>query len=195
MHAANRPDRTSITVAILAGGAGTRLGGADKGLQLLHGRPMVEHVVTIMRPQCATLLICANRNFIHYERFAPVLADENPGFKGPLAGIATALAQCTTEWLLTVSVDTPSPPGDLAARLSSGIGGRNVAVAHDGSRRQPLFALYSRTLVDSARAALACDLAVWRWQDRENAVDVDFSDSAASFRNLNTPEDFATWQP
>ena len=193
MRAASRADIASTTVAILAGGASTRMGGVDKGLQILHGRPLVDHVTDVMRPQCATLVICANRNLGDYERHAPVLTDDVPGFKGPLAGIATALRQCTTEWLLTVSVDTPKPPSDLATRLSASAGDRDLAVADDGERRQPLFALYRRTLARSARDALDRDLAVWRWQDDERAVIVDFSDTAASFRNLNTLADFATW--
>jgi molybdopterin-guanine dinucleotide biosynthesis protein A len=193
MSAATQPNRASITVAILAGGASTRMGGVDKGLQTLNGRPLVDHVSAALRPQCANLVVCANRNLSEYERYATVLTDDVPGFKGPLAGIATALRRCKTEWLLTVSVDAPNPPVDLAKRLSQSFGDKDIAVADDGNRRQPLFALYRQTLAENARAALDRDLAVWRWQDDEHAVVVDFSDTPESFRNLNTLEDFSTW--
>ena len=72
---------------VLAGGAGSRVGGADKGLLPLGGRPLVEHVLERLRPQCDRLLIVANRNLDDYARYAPVLHDDNEGHAGPLAGL------------------------------------------------------------------------------------------------------------
>jgi len=187
-------DPTEITAAILAGGAGTRLGRRDKGLELLAGKPLVAHVVDALRGQTGSLLNCANRNPERYAEFAPVCADAAPGFRGPLAGILTALTACSTQWLLTVPVDCPRPPADLARRLWSAIGAASAAVADVDARREPLFALYRRELADSAQAALQRDLPVWRWQDEIGAVVVDFSDAGAGFVNLNTPEDFRLWK-
>ena len=76
---------------ILAGGRGTRMGGADKGLLELAGRPLVAHLLEALRPQVATVLISANRNTEVYARFgATVVPDPWPDFRGPLAGIAAA---------------------------------------------------------------------------------------------------------
>jgi molybdopterin-guanine dinucleotide biosynthesis protein A len=138
------------------------------------------------------VMILANRNAGEYAAFAPVVADDSPGFRGPLAGIATALAHCRTPWLLTASVDVPEPPLDLASKLMNATA--DIAVAHDGERRQPLFALYSRKLASAAKDALERDLAVWRWQDEHGAVEVDFSIEPAAFHNLNTPDDFRNWE-
>ena len=51
-----------ITGIVLAGGMGRRMGGVDKGLVELRGRPMVEWVVERLRPQVDELLINANQN-------------------------------------------------------------------------------------------------------------------------------------
>jgi molybdopterin-guanine dinucleotide biosynthesis protein A len=184
----------SVTAAILAGGQGRRLGGLDKGLQPLFGRPVVSYVADALRPHCETIVICANRHRDEYGRFATVLPDDLQGFHGPLAGISTALAHCETRWLLTVPVDTPKPPSDLVTRLLAGIKDARAAVADDGTRRQPLFALYESALAASARNALEHDLAVWRWQEEMGAAVVDFSDRLEGFNNLNTLDDFRRWE-
>ncbi len=184
----------AVTAAILAGGAGRRLGGRDKGLELLAGRPLIAYVFESIRAQVSRVMILANRHAEVYAAYAPVVADDVPGFRGPLAGIATALARCDTSWLLTASVDVPRPPRDLAERLLGAVGERDVAVAHDGERRQPLFALYARRRAASAHEALERDLAVWRWQDECGAVDVDFSKQHDAFHNLNTPDEFRDWE-
>ncbi|MEP6483270.1 MAG: molybdenum cofactor guanylyltransferase MobA [Rudaea sp.] len=194
MSAPNPINVASITVAILAGGEGRRLGGLDKGLQPICGKPMIAHVIDALAGQYGELIICANRNEDEYARFATVSRDDVPGFRGPLAGIATALLHCRTPWLLTASVDAPRPPRHLAARLIAARDGIRPVVANDGVRRQPLFALYSRDLATAARDALDRNLAVWRWQDELDAIEVDFSDEPERFRNLNTPEDFAQWE-
>jgi len=185
-----------ITAAILAGGQGARLGGRDKGLELLAGKPLVAWVSQAIGPQASKLLICASRNTQEYSAFGQVIADAADGYRGPLAGIAAALAACTTQWLLTVPVDAPQPPSDLAGCLHAAVqkSGNDCAVAYDGQRTQPLFAIYRRTLVDAAAAALENDLAVWRWQQECNAIRVDFSNHSANFINLNTEADFRLWE-
>jgi len=184
----------TITAAILAGGKGTRIGGRDKGLELLAGRPLIAHVVEALRGQCGALLICANRNMGSYAVYAPVCVDAVEGFKGPLSGICTALAACASDWLLTVPVDSPRPPPDLANRLHAKVGAGSAAVAHDGQRRQPLFALYRREAAASAAAALAADIPVWRWLEQMAAVEADFSDEHAAFANLNSACEFMSWE-
>jgi len=187
-------DATGITAAILAGGAGMRVGGRDKGLEMLAGEPLIAHVINSLQRQAESLLICVNRNPARYAEFAPVCADAMPDFRGPLAGILAALTACSTQWLLTVPVDCPRPPADLARRLWSAVGAASAAVVDVDARREPLFALYRRELAGSAQAALQRDLPVWRWQDDMGAVAVDFSDARAGFVNLNAPEDFRLWK-
>ena len=194
MNSPHSTKNASVTAAILAGGQGSRLGGLDKGVQPLFGRPVVSYVVDALRPHCETIVICANRHYDVYEQFGSVLPDSLQGFRGPLVGISTALAHCKTRWLLTVPVDTPAPPNDLVTRLLTRISAARATVADDGTRRQPLFALYDCALAVSAQNALEHDLAVWRWQDDIGAAIVDFSDTIESFTNLNTLEDFRRWE-
>ena len=183
----------SITVAILAGGASTRLGGRDKGLEPLLDRPLVAWAADAWKAQDIALVVVANRNIDDYARHASVICDVAQGFRGPLAGIAAALAACTTPLLLTVPVDCPDPPPDLRERLAASVHDSIAAVAYDGERRQPLFALYRRDAADSAANAVLTGQGVWQWQDAIGAREVDFSDQRRKFHNLNTPEDFAEY--
>lgn len=189
-------DPSVITAAILAGGEGRRVGGADKGLLPLGGRPLVAHVVAALRGQVGRMVICANRNADRYAQFAPVIADGESGFRGPLAGIAAALRACASEWLLTVPVDCPQPPRDLAVRLHDVALGENrdVVVVFDGVRVEPMFALYRSTLAANAEDALRKDMPVVRWQQGLNRALVDFSTCAPEFGNLNTLEEFRQWE-
>jgi molybdopterin-guanine dinucleotide biosynthesis protein A len=188
--------RAPLTVAILAGGAASRLQGRDKGLEPLLGRPLVEWVIeAVATAHAAHTLIVANRNPGSYARFAPVVADPLAGFRGPLAGVAAALAAAATPWLMTVPVDCPRPPADLAAHLYAAAQehSADAVVAHDGARRQPLFAIYRRDLASSAAAAAERGWGVQQWQTSIGARELDFADRRAQFRNLNTPEEFAAY--
>ena len=178
----------AVTAAVLAGGRAQRLGGIDKGLALWRGRPLIAHVVAALAGQADDILIVANRNAEEYRRYGTVCADDRAGYRGPLEGLATALRRARGDWLLSVPVDSPEPGTDLLARLWHERGTAAVVVAHDGRRRQPLFALYRRAgLVMPGDDP---DLPVWAWQDTQAVREVDFSDSPARFANLNTAEDF-----
>ena len=193
---------------VLAGGPGARVGGADKGLLPLRGRPLIAHVLDALRPRCEALLIVANRNLDGYSRFATTVSDEGKGHAGPLAGIVAALTQLGSQsdaeprgWMMTVPVDCPQPPTDLRELLQSALTNyvnAGCAVAHDETGPQPLFALYrlaqAGPLLTSARAALASHASVLQWHREIGARAVDFSDRPAAFRNLNTPEDFREYE-
>ena len=189
-------DPADITAAVLAGGAGTRLDGRDKGLVMLANKPLIAHVLESLKRQSRDTLICINRNAEQYAAFAPTCTDRIAGFHGPLAGIDAALAVCATSWLLTVPVDCPQPPAELAYRLYAAAHAAlaSAAVAHDGIRRQPLFAIYRRELSADASLALSNDLPVWRWQDLRGAIEVNFSDVPQAFLNLNVDNDFRNWE-
>lgn len=195
---------------VLAGGAGRRVGGQDKGLLPLRGGLPIEHVLAALRPQCDEVLIVANRNHDEYARQARVITDETTGHAGPLAGIVAALAliaeQTSPEyaacrWLLTAPVDCPDPPDDLRVRLQAALraaANSSCVFAQDQHKLQPLFALYSLKYKDellaSARAALAVHASPLRWHMEIGATAVDFSDRASSFRNLNTLQDFRDYE-
>lgn len=122
--------RTQITGLVLAGGRGSRMGGIDKGLQLLDTRTLVEHALARLRPQVGALAINANRHLETYAGFGvPVWPDAQADYPGPLAGMLAGLQACTTEWLVTVPCDTPAFPCDLVARLHAAAQAAGVRVA------------------------------------------------------------------
>lgn len=196
---------TDTLGVVLSGGAGARVGGADKGLITVHGKPVVERVAAALRPQCHELVIVANRNQDDYARIARVIGDETPGHAGPLAGIAAALALAAAHdefhWLLTVPVDCPDFPADLFQRLHAAFDANpklSCAYARDEHKVQPLFALYSlnhgRHLLQSARAAVQLHASVLRWHLELHAQPVDFRDQTDAFRNLNALKDFREYE-
>ncbi len=129
-------DSSMVTGVILAGGRATRMGGNDKGLIELAGRPMIEYVVDSMKNQVSDLYINANRNEAAYQRCGyPVFNDSRDDFAGPLAGIATAMGRATTELLLVAPCDGPWLPQDLGERLyrEMSLAGADVCMAHDAA--------------------------------------------------------------
>ena len=187
--------RLPITAVVLAGGRATRMGGQDKALVELAGRPMVAHVLAALEPQVEQVLINANRNAERYAVFGwPVVPDDEAGFLGPLAGLATGLRRATTPLVLTVPCDSPLLAPDLVTRLYSALEREDaeLAVPFDGERLQPVFALVRRELADSLAAYLAGgDRKIDRWFARHRLARVDCSDLPDTFVNVNDPEERA----
>ena len=191
--------RAEITGVILAGGAGRRLGGVDKGLQALRGRPMVQWVLEGLAPQVDTVLISANRNLPRYAAFGcPVLPDRIPDFAGPLAGLHAALAQAVTPLVASVPCDSPFLPADLVQRLHAALVAdqAELAVARAGGTVHHAFSLVRRELLPKLEAFLAAgDRKAGLWHASLKVAEVDFDDEAAAFDNINTPQDLAHCRP
>lgn len=187
--------RHDVTGVVLAGGRATRMGGADKGLIELCGRPMAVHVSARLAPQVDELVINANRNLECYAGLGyRVASDTLAGFLGPLAGLLAGMEAASTGHVASVPCDSPFVPPELIARLVTGMrgAGAGLAVAHDGARRQPVFLL--------ARTDLRADLRDWlqaggrkvdAWLARHRVANVDFSDCPDTFLNINTPDERA----
>ena len=186
--------KATVTGLILAGGQARRMGGIDKGLVELQGRPMIAHTVERLSAQVDQLLINANRNLECYRTIAqcPVVRDDLGGFEGPLAGMAVGLKHAQTDFVLTVPCDSPLIASDLAKRLEDARTVRDslLSVAHDGERLQPVFALLSTELLPSLREFLARgERKIDRWYAQHDYVTADFSGHQDTFLNINTPED------
>jgi len=184
-----------ISGVILAGGRARRMGGTDKGLIALNGRPMVEHIINAVRGQVGTLMINANRNLDDYARYGlPIVKDRMGEYFGPLVGMASALEVSTTPYLLTVPCDSPLIPADLAARLYRAMqdADAEISVVHDGDRMQPVFALLRRELLPSLLAYLeAGGRKIDTWYARHRLALADFSDRRELCLNVNTPDEQA----
>jgi molybdopterin-guanine dinucleotide biosynthesis protein A len=182
-----------VTGVVLAGGLGRRMGGVDKGLQWLDGRPMVAHVIDRLGPQVDELLVNANQNLDRYAAFGHrVVPDSIEGFAGPLAGLERGLAMASHPLVATVPCDSPFLPDDLIRRLSAALAGgaADLAVARTGDQPHPVFCLCRRDLHTHLAAFLAGGgRKIDRWYSALRVVEVDFSDEADAFDNLNTPDE------
>jgi molybdenum cofactor guanylyltransferase len=185
-----------ITAAILAGGRGARLGGADKGLEELSGRPLVAHIIASLEPQCGKLLINANRNQSLYAVFGyPVVDDGNGDYLGPLSGMLSALRAAQTPYVLCVPCDAPLLPASLTQRLWQALQDRQAkaSVARSADGLQPVYVLLDRALAGHLQNYLNTGARKTAdWLRSVAAAEADFSDCTDMFLNMNTEADRAT---
>lgn len=181
----------SISWVILAGGKASRMGGSDKGLLMLNGKPLIETVHSRLFDQVDQIRINANRNQDCYGKFAKVHGDEIGGFQGPLAGIHASLISANTDWVGFTPCDTPNIPRDLVKRLSENLDSKvDVYVAHDGKYAQPVFSIWNvRSLAKLEHFLRAGDRKIKLLLEQCKTQYVDFSDKPETFINLNTPEE------
>lgn len=186
---------SDVAGCVLAGGLGRRLGGVDKGLVELAGRPLAARALERLRPQVATLVVSANRNVEAYARLCDrVVSDATSAFDGPLAGVVAAMAATDAPVLAVVPCDCPFFPEDLVARLGAAFGrpGVEIATVRAAGRLQPAFLLARTALRPAIETALASgERRIARFFAQRETVEVDFSDAPAAFDNINTPEDLA----
>jgi molybdopterin-guanine dinucleotide biosynthesis protein A len=182
-----------VAAVILAGGMGRRVGGEDKGLIELNGKPLIAHVIDIIAPQVESLVISANRNIEQYEAFSyPVIADRQEGFCGPLAGIDAAFAATDKPYLLCVPCDTPLLPPNLLTLLYTALQDSEypMAIATDAQRQHPVINLMERSVHEGVRRRLEQgDLKLMEWIKATGYARVDFSDQPQLLSNLNSLED------
>lgn len=199
----------SLIGAILCGGGGRRMGGEEKPLTALHGKPLVQHVRTRLLPQVSRVIISANRAHAQYAQWEDAVVSDDtvdggpaygePTHGGPLYGVRAVLrhvlASPTANALLFCCPgDAPLLDRSLVSRLRAGLvgTGADVAYPHDGTRAQHLFMLLrvNDGMATSLDEYLATsDRSVHGWLERCRATSVDASDIAASFANVNTPQE------
>jgi molybdopterin-guanine dinucleotide biosynthesis protein A len=187
---------------ILAGGLARRMGGGDKPLLALQGRPLLMHAASRLAPQCESLILNANGN---PERFGtldfPVAPDTVGEQLGPLAGILAALEwaaahQPSLAWVVSVPGDTPFIPVDLVARLHEArhAARRPLACAASGSRTHFAVGLWPVHLRYDLRQALTSEglRSIRSWLELHGYTEAAWSvDPVDPFFNVNTPEDLA----
>ncbi len=195
----------AVTGVLLAGGLSRRMGGGDKALLELGGRPILDHVIERIAPQAGELILNANGDPARFRQYGlPVVADPVEGYAGPLAGVLagmqwTAKNRPDRPWIVTVASDTPFLPLDLVARLFAAADreGADLACAASGGRHHPVFGLWPVALRDDLeRAMLEDDIRkVDRWTARHKLAVAGFeSEPVDPFFNANRPGDLATAQ-
>ena len=192
----------SVLGLLLAGGLARRMGGGDKPLVKLAGKPILDHVIARLRPQCGELILNANGD---PDRFASwglsVIADTLPGHPGPLAGILAGL-----EWakanrpqishVVSVAADTPFIPCDLVARLLAAArdSGLALACAASGGWTHPVIGLWAVSIAPDLRHALTVDheRKIDRFTARSGCAAAEWPvDPVDPFFNANEPADIA----
>ena len=175
----------SVTGIVLAGGQGRRMGGVDKGLVDLDGKPMVQHVIERFAPQVDALFVNANQNADRYAALGyAVIGDAFTGFAGPLAGLHAGMAAADSPLVATAS------GGELETIKAE------LAVARTFEQPHPVFCLAQRALRPHLEAFLqGGGRKIDAWYATLRMVEVAFDDEADAFRNINTRDELKAASP
>lgn len=199
----HQPPPTQAPFAlILAGGRARRMGGGDKGLQMVGGRTIFSRIFERIAPQAARITINANGDISRLRDLGlEIIPDTIPDYAGPLAGVLAGL-----DWmakthpgkahLLTVPCDCPFLPRDLAAKLvaARNQSGLPLACAHSGDFSHPAIALWPVDLREDLRKALRDEQLhkVQLWQRRHGCAEASWPVAPFDpFLNVNHPDDVA----
>ncbi len=174
------------------------MGGVDKGLRELHGKPMAAAVIARFAPQVDELLINANQNAEIYAQFGyRVIPDMIGGYAGPLAGLHAALASATHELVATAPCDSPFLPLDVVARLYTAMktSDAQLTVAKTGDQPHPVFCLCRRDVLPHLEQFLAAGgRKIDAWYATLKVVEVAFDNVADAFSNINSPQELAAFE-
>jgi molybdenum cofactor guanylyltransferase len=181
-----------IAAVILAGGKSARMGGANKALLMLGGQTLASHVARRLAPQVGLIGINANRD--HAVLTLQIVPDGIGGNLGPLDGILGAMlfaAENGYSHVLTVAVDTPFIPMDMATRLA-GPGTETIAIAASNGRLHGTCGLWPVECSGGLKAFILSgkSLKVMDYLRVTGFVEIDFTgNNPDPFFNINTPGD------
>lgn len=191
-----------ILGVILAGGLARRMGGGDKGLKLLGGRPLLDIITERLRPQVQGIILNANGDPARFAAYdLPVAPDLAPDYSGPLAGVLAGMHwarenQPEITHIVTVPGDGPFLPRDLVARLEQVCEamGAELACVASGGQPNPVVGLWPLALYGDLHAAVTRDgirkVDIWTARHRLGVTDF-VTDPVDPFFNANTPEELA----
>ncbi|MGO9984784.1 MAG: molybdenum cofactor guanylyltransferase MobA [Rhodomicrobium sp.] len=198
--------RDHIAGIVLAGGLSRRMGGGDKGLRELRGKPLILHVIERLSRQANPLAINANGGALRFSAFGlPVISDATEDFAGPLAGVLAGMrwaahAAPAARYIVTAACDTPFFPEDLVERFLGAANGADPAIvlAMSAGQVHPVFGLWPVRLAGDLADALASGTRkVTHWTDRHPHFIAEFPQFRLGgklvdpFYNANTPEELA----
>ncbi|WP_118861714.1 molybdenum cofactor guanylyltransferase MobA [Haemophilus haemolyticus] len=183
----------TISAVILAGGKARRMGGQDKGLQILGKQSLIQHVINRLQPQIHQISINANQNQTEYAKFGfPVFSDELPDFQGPLSGMLTSIEKTKSDFILFTPCDTPFFPTNLLDKLKSAVENDRTLIVYacDEEREHPVFCLMSVQLKEKLRHYLASgERRLLQFMKENGGISVKFTKEEGNFENFNTLDD------
>jgi molybdenum cofactor guanylyltransferase len=193
-----------VVGVLLAGGLGRRMGGGDKPLNMLGGKPILDYAIDKAKPQVDTLVLNANGDAARFSHYGLMIAaDVIEGYAGPLAGILTGMEWALDNvpdscWLVSFATDAPFFPEDMVERLMAECeqSDARIACARSHDRDHPVFALWSMELAADLRRAMVDEdmRKIDRWTARYSVISVEFQDvnGIDPFFNINRPDDLAS---
>jgi molybdopterin-guanine dinucleotide biosynthesis protein A len=191
--------RADTLAVVLAGGLARRMGGGDKPLRTIGGKPLLDHLLARLAPQAAAMVLNANGDPARFAAYGlAVIPDTLPDHPGPLAGILAGLEHAAARglpWVVSVTGDAPFIPGDLVDRLhvARQAAGVELACARSGGQAHPPIGLWPVALRDALHAALlAGERKIDRWTARHGCAHADWpTEPYDPFFNANAPDDLA----
>lgn len=181
-----------ITGVVLAGGKARRMHGSDKAWVRFEGTALIEYMLASLREKVAEVFISTSRSTPEYRGLGcRLIADPTPEFEGPLMGILAAMRAAETPWILVVPCDMPLLKSTHLTRLiAKASEGKDLTVAHDGTRIHPLVMCVGTHLAHDLEQFLnGGGRRVEEWIRRQSFSVVDFSDDPEAMANLNSIAD------
>jgi molybdopterin-guanine dinucleotide biosynthesis protein A len=138
--------------AILAGGAGSRMGGVSKAMLELDGRPLAAHVARALAEVCERVAIVSKPDSELPRVPGAERWDEPVEPRHPLTGIIHALEQAAGP-VLVCAVDMPWVTPDACRSLLDAAPGNPAAVAVGEGEMCPVFGVYAPEALETLKAA------------------------------------------
>ena len=181
----------NLGVLILAGGKGTRMKGADKGLIKVHGKYIIKHLIKMSSKYSSDIFVNANRNIDVYRKLkCNVIKDVLNDYQGPLAGIYSGLLQIKTDYIITLPCDGPLISDEYFTRMLESTLTDKIKCAYCNDRLQPVYALIPKKLAASLKEFLdSGERKIDKWYKQCGLEVVDFSDKPEIFINVNSEEE------
>lgn len=198
----SKTGKAPIIGCILAGGLARRMGGGDKPMLSLEGRPLLDHVIARLRPQVDTMILNANGDPavlpISAFRSRPTRSTASPA---PLPVCLRACAGRLSIMMMPKESfrspgDTPFFPDNLVARLLEARDGNpdRIVLARCGGHNHPVFGYWPLSCADALETFLKTGTTrkVLAFVDDHANARAEFEGSDHDpFFNINTPDDLA----
>jgi molybdopterin-guanine dinucleotide biosynthesis protein A len=141
----------AVIGAVLAGGAGRRLGG-DKPVALLGGRPLISYPLAALAAVCERVAVVCKPATVLPELDGVERWDEPEQPRHPLTGIVHALEVAEAP-VLVCAADMPFVTSDACRTLLEATGDTPAVVAIAGGVLQPVLGLYAPAALPTLRSA------------------------------------------
>ena len=183
--------KDEVSIAILAGGKSSRMGGNDKGLIYFYGKSVVSRLIGLAQDFSSDIFIIANNNLDKYNQIHPnVYTDILDGFQGPLSGIYTAMSKSKNKYLIILPCDGPFITKQYFEALSTHDSNKDILVIRTGDRLQPVYARIKTSLLKKLEKFLQSgERKIDKWYNSCEFEEICFEEDMIMFLNINSEDD------